>query len=108
MSPRRGVAVLFGLLINTVWIDPLSGVSRFTFGTEPFYDGFSLIPTLIELFALSVVFSAFEEGKLCYRVIEKVTGKFFAITKNLKFKYTILRSSLLNTIFGIYPGQAQR
>ena len=54
------VAVLFGLLINIVGLDPISGVSRFTFGIDGLYDGFSLIPALIGLFALSLVSTAFD------------------------------------------------
>lgn len=70
------VAVLVGLLINTVGLDPISGVSRFTFGADALYDGFSLIPALIGLFALSVVFTAFEKGKLSKRQVSAAGGKF--------------------------------
>ena len=45
--------VLLGLLLNTVGIDPISGVSRFTFGVAELYNGFLLIPALIGLFAIS-------------------------------------------------------
>jgi putative tricarboxylic transport membrane protein len=69
------MAVLFGLLVNTIGIDPLSGVSRFTFGFAPLYDGFGLIPALIGLFALSVVFSGIEKGETGKRVAETVSGK---------------------------------
>src|SRR6056297_3473897 len=55
------IAAIFGLLINTIGIDPISGVSRFTFGSMHLYDGFSLIPALIGLFALSEVFKQIEE-----------------------------------------------
>jgi len=70
------VAVLVGLLINTVGLDPISGVSRFTFGADALYDGFSLIPALIGLFALSVIFTAFEKGKLSKRQVSAAGGKF--------------------------------
>ena len=98
------VAVLVGLLINTVGIDPISGVSRFTFGIDQLYDGFSLIPALIGLFALSVVFTALEEGELGSQVIEKVSGKFPTLPETWKVKYTIMRSSVLGTIIGVFPG----
>jgi len=98
------VAVLAGLLINTVGLDPISGVSRFTFGIDALYDGFSLIPALIGLFALSVVFSALEKGALGNRVVESVSGRFPTVLESLKVKYTIARSSVLGTIIGIFPG----
>ncbi|MHC4179755.1 MAG: tripartite tricarboxylate transporter permease [Planctomycetota bacterium] len=98
------VAVLAGLLMNTVGLDPISGVSRFTFGIDELYDGFSLIPALIGLFALSVVFSALEKGQLGKRVVESVSGRFPTIPESFKVKYTIARSSVLGTIIGIFPG----
>ena len=33
------VAVLIGLMINTIGLDHISGVTRFTFGTDALYDG---------------------------------------------------------------------
>ena len=98
------VAVLFGLLINTIGIDPLSGVSRFTWGIDTLYDGFSLIPALIGLFALSVVFVELEKGALGRQVVDAVSGKFPTWPETWKEKFTILRSSILGTVIGIFPG----
>jgi len=98
------VAVLFGLIINTVGLDPISGVSRFTFGIDQLYDGFSLIPALIGLFALSVVFTAFEKGEFGSTIVEKVSGTFPTLRESWKTKFTIVRSSVLGTIIGIFPG----
>ncbi len=98
------VAVLFGLIINTIGLDPISGVSRFAFGIDALYDGFSLIPALIGLFALSVVFTAFEKGEFGSTVIDKVSGNFPSIIETWKTKFTILRSSVLGTIIGVFPG----
>jgi len=98
------VAVLFGLIINTVGLDPISGVSRYSFGVDQLYDGFSLIPALIGLFALSVVFSAFEKGEFGSTVLDKVSGNFPTFLETWKTKVTIVRSSILGTIIGIFPG----
>ena len=98
------VAVMFGLLINTVGLDPISGVSRFTFGIDALYDGFSLIPALIGLFALSVVFTALEKDKLGKSIVETVSGSFPTLAESWKVKLTIARSSVLGTIIGIFPG----
>jgi len=98
------VAVLIGLMINTIGLDHISGVTRFTFGTDALYDGFHLIPALIGLFALSVVFMAIEKGELGRNVIEKFSAKFPTITESWKTKATITKSSILGTIIGIFPG----
>ncbi len=98
------VAVLLGLLINTVGLDSISGVSRFTFAVDPLYDGFTLIPALIGLFALSVVFAAIEKGKLDRTVTDQVSGDFPSRLELWKSKLTIARSSVLGTVIGIFPG----
>ena len=98
------VAILFGLLIKNIGIDPISGVSRFTFGSDQLYDGFTLIPALIGLFAVSVVFAKMEDWTGVARVMEKVDNKLPSIKEFMKIKMTILRSSVIGTIIGIFPG----
>jgi putative tricarboxylic transport membrane protein len=99
------IAAMLGLLINTIGIDPISGVKRFTFGTYRLFDGFSLIPALIGLFALSEVFSRIEE----YNLEKGAEAKFEkthwpTIGEYWKMKVTIIRSSILGTLIGIFPG----
>jgi len=98
------IAAMFGLLLNTVGIDPISGVSRFTFGFSFLYDGFALIPALIGLFALSEIFKQLESGD--FSTQSASTGKQEWPTPKAywKLKNTILRSSFLGTIIGIFPG----
>jgi len=98
------VAILFGLLIKTIGIDPISGVSRFTFGSDMLYDGFTLIPALIGLFAVSVVFVKVETWTGIGRTLDKIDNKLPSVKEFLKIKMTILRSSVIGTIIGIFPG----
>lgn len=98
------VAILFGLLIKTVGIDPISGVSRFTFGNDMLYDGFSLIPALIGLFAVSVVFAKIESWTGVGRTMDRIDNKLPSLKEFLQIKATILRSSVIGTIIGIFPG----
>ena len=99
------LAALLGLLINTVGVDPISGVMRFTFGTYQLFDGFSLIPALIGLFALSEVFTRLEENKLEKDTDAKIDKPHWPrFLEYWKLKVTILRSSVLGTMIGIFPG----
>ncbi len=100
------VAAMFGLLINTIGIDPISGVSRFTFGFFRLYDGFSLIPALIGLFALSEVFLRLEEHKFAKKSVKAEFKKetWPSFRDYWKLKWTILRSSVIGTLIGIFPG----
>lgn len=98
------VAILFGLLIKTIGIDPISGISRFTFGSDALYDGFTLIPALIGLFAISVVFAKVENWTGLDRTLGKIDNKLPSFKEFMKIKMTILRSSIIGTIIGIFPG----
>jgi len=98
------VAILFGLIIKTVGIDPISGVSRFTFGSDTLYDGFTLIPALIGLFAVSVVFAKVEKWTGMDRTMDKIDSKLPSFKEFMQIKMTILRSSVIGTIIGIFPG----
>ncbi|MCD6396058.1 MAG: tripartite tricarboxylate transporter permease [Spirochaetaceae bacterium] len=99
------LAAMLGLLINTIGIDPISGVKRFTFGTYRLFDGFALIPALIGLFALSEVFTRIEEYKLEKGEETKYEKTHWpSFVDYWKLKITILRSSILGTLIGIFPG----
>lgn len=101
---RALAAVLFGLLLNTIGMDPVLGVKRFTFGMNRLYDGFSLVPVLIGLFALGEVFSNLEEYNAEQQAFQKITYKFPPMKYYWKLKYSILRSGILGTLIGIFPG----
>lgn len=100
------IAVLLGLLLNTIGLDPLSGVSRYTFDVMRLYDGFSFIPVLIGLFALSEVFSGIESGEI-YRMPEtpdRQESPWPTLRDYMKLKFSMLRAGILGTVIGIFPG----
>ncbi|TVR69553.1 MAG: C4-dicarboxylate ABC transporter permease [Spirochaetaceae bacterium] len=97
------VAVVFGLLLNTIGMDPIAGTRRFTFGDMRLLDGLSLIPAIIGLFALGELFYNIEHyakgekfDKLAYKLPK--LSYYLTVWKN------IVRSGVLGTIIGIFPG----
>lgn len=100
------MAVLLGLLLNTIGLDPLSGVSRFTFDVVRLYDGFSFIPVLIGLFALSEVFSGIESGEVGIPPVQpdKERSPWPTVREYLKLKYSMIRAGVLGTVIGVFPG----
>ena len=100
------VAVMLGLLLNTIGIDPLSGVSRFTFDVIRLYDGFSFIPVLIGLFALSEVFTGIETGEVALPPAkpDKQKSPWPSVRDYLKLKYSMIRAGVLGTVIGVFPG----
>ena len=98
------VMASLGLLFATVGLDPVSAMSRFSFGTVSLLAGIDLIPALIGLFAISEIFNQAEKGvkKLCVNTdFEKEKFSFKTL---LPFKKTILRGSLLGVMIGAIPG----
>ena len=98
------VAVFIGLLINTMGIDPVLGVKRFTFGITRLYDGVAMVPVLIGLFALGEVFSNLEHYDKNAAKFQAISYKFPPIKYYWKLKWSIIRSGLVGCLIGIFPG----
>lgn len=103
-SPLKGfISGAIGLLIAMVGLDPMGGFPRFTFGLAELTGGFSFVPMLIGLFALS-------EG---FRQVEVLltAPKMTAIIKDILPKLrelrecavTFVRSCIIGLIVGITP-----
>jgi putative tricarboxylic transport membrane protein len=99
-----------GLFIATFGLDPITASTRFSFGIVELYDGFSLLPMLIGLFALSEVLRQLE-GKI--GVMVKATFLPFSgnpedqkVTKEEMKRciIPIFRGSVLGAVLGSIPG----
>ncbi len=95
---------LLGLLINTIGVDPISGVSRFTLGLTQLEDGFALIPALIGLFAISEVLIQIESKNLTAVTIDQTQLHWPTRLDYWRLRWTILQSSVIGTLIGIFPG----
>lgn len=98
------VAVLFGLLINTMGVDPIYGVRRFTFGLSALYDGIPMVPVLIGLFALGEVFSNLEHYNFSQEKGQRVDYKWPSFKYIWNLKWSMIRASVIGCIIGIFPG----
>ena len=98
---------VIGLLLATIGIDGMGGVSRFTFGSVYLMGGVSFIPLLIGLFAFSQGLNTIEEMAKGYKA-EKNRMKIehvFPSKADLKRIFpTLIRSSIIGTFIGAVPG----
>lgn len=98
------ISALFGLLITVIGFDPLSGVPRFTFGSQDLLGGVTFIPALIGLFGYAQVFRNIEKITILPPVKSKIENILPKLREILSVLKTILKSALMGTFIGSIPG----
>ena len=99
------ISTLIGLLLCTVGMDPVLGIKRFNFNYVPLYDGFTFIPALIGLLAISEVFNEISEFDFVTRNVQSALKSSWPGVKDYwKVRWTIFRASVIGTVVGIFPG----
>ena len=101
----KGLAVgMVGLLISCIGLDPMTGYSRFTFGSYYLFSGFSLIPVMIGLFAMPQIYNSILEGVSEFHIKQHVT-RVLPTKADMKLMLpTAIRSGFLGTFIGSIPG----
>jgi len=103
---RSAVSLLLGLLVASVGIDPVSGETRFTFGSDALLGGFGFIPVIIGLFAVAEILR-FCTRSASERELPQVPQQplyLQALRDALRHKLGILRGSVTGTLIGALPG----
>lgn len=109
-SVEKGlIGCVLGLMLATVGSTPVDATTRFTMGIQGLVNGFSTVPALIGLFAVSEIVKLAEDGG------EKQED--FSVTASFKMSFpgftwkefkeqtvNLLRSALIGTGIGILPG----
>jgi putative tricarboxylic transport membrane protein len=97
-----------GMLLATMGLNPVTGVSRFTFGIPYLVSGIDIVSALIGLFALSEMLNSFQEalnpGGAQAIQLKPQPGALWSHVKEFfhyPFAYTI--SSIVGIIIGIIP-----
>jgi putative tricarboxylic transport membrane protein len=96
--------VMFGILISTVGMDPISGGERFTFGSINMMNGFSFIAVALGIFVIPELarnLTHSTRGEVFKAPIKRILP---SRTDLLKCKFTVLRGTLLGFLVGALPG----
>lgn len=94
-----------GLMIAFIGTDPITGVPRFTFGVVNLFEGISLIPALLGLYALSEVFNMVETSfQQSAQFKKKVSKALLNLQEFKKILPVTLQGGIIGTIIGIIPG----
>ncbi|MBR1456371.1 MAG: tripartite tricarboxylate transporter permease, partial [Oscillospiraceae bacterium] len=110
-SVEKGlISCVLGLMLATVGATPVDATPRFTMGIANLNNGFSTVPALIGLFAVSEVIKLAEHrdelGAQDYTVTTRFRMRFPGVTwKEFREQFgNMLRSMLIGTGIGILPG----
>lgn len=99
------IAGIFGLLMATVGIDPMTSDARFTFGGKALIGGINFIPAIIGAFAVGEILARSESKSDAKEILlTKVSTKLPRIKEILRMKWVVLRSAIIGTWIGILPG----
>lgn len=107
----KGIAAgAFGLMLSTVGMSVFSGDLRYTFGSLQLREGLPLIATSIGLFALPEMFDLMMTRRPLSQVHVKVDTRdvWNGVKLALRYRWLILRHSLLGVFLGAIPGIGSR
>ena len=100
------IAVLIGLFIATIGLDPVTADLRNTFGNVNLFSGIALVPVLIGLFALSQILVTLEDlfrGK-CLTKDLKISKEGITLKEIKDNGGNLLRSAVIGVGIGVVPG----
>jgi putative tricarboxylic transport membrane protein len=103
------VAVLLGVLIACIGLDPITGTERMTFGNPELFDGIGLMPMLIGFLAVSEVLAQMgqpvrELAMNSIRFSPRPEDNRLSGAEARELLPTVLRGSAIGTLIGALPG----
>jgi len=103
---KGGIAALLGIFLSTIGSDPVSGELRNTFNFRDLFSGVPLVPVLVGLFAVGQILVTLEEffrKQASNNVEVTISKKGLSLIELWKYKFTLLRSSIIGVAVGIVP-----
>jgi putative tricarboxylic transport membrane protein len=98
------IMAVAGLAISTIGQDPISGTTRFTFGSITLMDGVGLVPAAMGVFGIGEVLINIE-GSIKQEVfVAKIRGLLPTLKDWIDSKWAIVRGTLIGFFMGILPG----
>jgi putative tricarboxylic transport membrane protein len=106
VNKLKGLVVAgVGLLLSLIGLDSQTGVPRYTFGMVELWEGLSLVPVTIGLFAIPEVVDLWIKGtSIAEKRIGSVGGVMQGVKDTFIYSGITVRCSLVGTIIGIIPG----
>lgn len=103
---KSAIAVVAGLVLGAVGINPITGVDRYTLGWDYLADGIQIMPMVAGLFAIPELLSHLRNPPA--RNITAATSTETQTIDGLwavwKYKWDALRGGLIGAVIGLLPG----
>lgn len=106
-DPLKGVvALLLGLFFSTVGLDPITGVTRFTFGNVDLVGGLGLVPVLIGMFAMAEILRSVTTLDTAELLVRRRIGNVLEglVPVLWRNRRAVLRGNLIGVSVGALPG----
>ena len=104
-KPKSLISIVLGLFMGTIGMDLFTGSYRYTFNSPYLVNGVSLVSLLSGLFALAEVLNmVMEDLNMRYVTNTKNLRTYISLKELMEIKWTIIKASIIGTIFGIIPG----
>lgn len=105
---RGLIAACVGLFLGFVGYDDIGGTERFTGGIEFLWDGLSIVPLLIGLFAIAEMINLYVAGGPISKVEAGPAARVVGTRAGIKSAFanfkTVLSGSAIGSIIGTVPG----
>ena len=104
---KAATMCLLGLLLSMVGSDPVSGLARWTFGSNQMLHGLGTIPALLGFFTLAEIIG-WGNQKFNQRVTVRPNQPADSVRSGInavfKHRWLTIRSSIIGTLVGMVPG----
>lgn len=104
------ISGVLGCIFATAGMDPVGSTKRFTFGIRNMMSGFTILPVLVGLFAVSEIITYIGKARSAQEFeridvnLKGVRGMGFSWKELWGQKWNLLRSAVIGCIIGILPG----
>ena len=100
------IGACFGLLLSSIGIAEISADVRFTFGSQVLLGGIETVSALIGLYCIPVLIDLVATPDRHLKVTHQPKGFRFleSLRISWKYKFNLIRSSVIGTLVGILPG----
>ncbi len=104
-SPLKGLTMaIFGLILGSVGLDPLSGAVRFDFGIPDLQSNIDFVTIAMGLFGVGEILISLESSEAASILTTKIKNVFPTLADLARSGWAMFRGSVIGFLVGILPG----